>query len=137
MKLDLDFLLAILIWFGANGTIAMLVALIVDIFKRFGLVKDGTSGTWSAALNLFGMIAFAVFYFLNPAISFGAVDAQLQLILNIAQIFLGFFWQLKLSSDFHFEGQYARLPILGYSLSETAYQNQRQITKEPAESSVV
>jgi hypothetical protein len=134
MELDLVFLLAILVWFGGNGTIAALVTLIVDVFKRFGLVKDGTSGQWSAALNLIGMAGFAVFYFSNPAISFGAIDGQLSLVLKIAQVVLGYFWQLDISQIIHFQSQMADLPILGYSLTETKYR--KQVTKEPAESVV-
>jgi len=117
MEIDLNILLAIFIWFGGSGTIASLVALIVDILKRFKIVHDGDAGQVAAGINLFGLVVFSVYFFLNPAFDFASMDAVLRTVLAIIQIVLGFVLQLKMSPAVHDLGYLAKLPLLGYSLT--------------------
>lgn len=116
--MDINFLYSILIWFGGSGTIAILAALIVDILKYIpGLVKDGTSSQWAAAVSLIGMIGFSVYFFLSPAASFEMVDATLAIVVMIIKIVLGLVMQLFVPSAVHDAGAKANIPVLGYSAS--------------------
>lgn len=116
--MELDFLLAILVWFGSNGVIALLVAYAVDVAKKYGwITDDGQSGKVVSALNLLGMIGFSVWFFLNPQFSFEEMDAVLKSILAIVQIVLGLFMQNSVSLSAHKLGKAMRLFPLGYSLT--------------------
>ena len=122
--MDLNFLLAILTWFGANATIAVIVPLIVDILKRFGVVKDGDAGKWSAGLNLLGLVGFSAYFLLSKSVDFGAMDATLKVILQIVQVVLAYAMQLFISPAVHNRALDSNLPLLGYSLSEVAWQDE-------------
>lgn len=117
--MDSGYILSILIWFGGSASIAALVALLVDVLKRFGVVKDGDAGRWAAGFNLLGLVGFSAYFFLNPAIGFDAVDAQLQNVLAIVQVLLGFVLQLFVSPKVHMAGIDAMLPpFLSLTLRE-------------------
>ena len=110
--MDTNFLLAILVWFIGNGSIPILVPLIVDILKRIpGLVKDGTSGTWASAINLVGLVGFSILFFALPGTSFASVDAVLVNILRIVTIVLGFAAELFVGPAVHDAGKEAKLPL--------------------------
>jgi hypothetical protein len=104
VAMDMNFLLAILIWFGGNGTIAALIALLVDVMKRFGWIADGSAGKWANAMNLAGLVGFSIFFFLNPSVPFGAMDEQMRLVLQIVEIVLGYVLQLFVSPAVHVQG---------------------------------
>jgi len=116
--MELEFLLAVMVWFGGSAAIASLVALLVDALKRFGVVKDGDSGKWAAGFNLLGLVGFSVYFFLNPAFAFAEMDAVLKNVLSVVQVILAYVMQLGLSPKVHVLGYFAKLPLLGYSLSE-------------------
>lgn len=102
--MDMNFLLAILIWFGGNGTIAALVALIVDVCKRFGWIADGSASKLASILNLLGLAGFSVFFFLNQTVPFETMDAQMRLALQIIEVVLGYVLQIFASPAVHTQG---------------------------------
>lgn len=111
MNETLGFVLAIAVWFGGSRVIAAVVALLVDVFKRFGLVKDGDAGKWSAALNLIGLAGFSAYFLLNPSVPFADVDGTLQLVLNIALVVLAYVDQLDFSTIVHWRGVDNKTPL--------------------------
>ena len=111
MNETLSLVLAIALWFGGSRVIAALVSLVVDVFKRFKLAKDGDAGKWSAAINLLGLGAFTAYFLLNPSAPFSAVDETLQLVMNIALVVLAYVDQLGFSRLIHTEGEWAGVPL--------------------------
>ena len=111
MNDTLALLLAIALWFGGSRVIAAVVALLVDVFKRFGLVKDGDAGKWSAAFNLIGLVGFAAYFMLNPAVPFSAVDETLKLVLDISLVVLAYVDQLDFSTLVHMRGIDNKTPL--------------------------
>lgn len=69
------------------GLWAML-SLTINILKIVGVVDPGTSGKWSAALNLAGVIGIAAILAANPAFDFPKLDAQLQIIAQFGALLL-------------------------------------------------
>lgn len=65
-------------------------SLIGDILKIVGVVDPGTSGKWSAALNLLGVIGIAFVLASNPTFDFFALDAKLKIIAEFGSMILVF-----------------------------------------------
>jgi hypothetical protein len=110
MDKTLEFVLAVFVWFGGSGAIAAAIALVIDLFKRFGLVKDGDAGKWSAALNLLGLTAFTVFFLFNPNVAFAEVDESLRLVMQVVGIVLALVLQLRTTPAVHNEGTWYAIP---------------------------
>ena len=55
-----------------------LLSVLINVLKFVGVVDDGTSGKWSAALNLGVLVVIAVILSSNPDFNFPALDVQLQ-----------------------------------------------------------
>lgn len=66
------------------------LALIVNILKVVGVVDPGTSGKWSAAFNLAGVIAIAAVLAANPQFDFITLDAKLKIIAEFGTMLLVF-----------------------------------------------
>lgn len=105
--MDIEFLLRIVVWFGGSATIAAIVAALVDVLKRFGVVKDGDAGRWAARFNLLFLAVFSVWFFLNPAFDFASVDESLKAALAVIQVVLGLVLQLATSQRVHLNGVFA------------------------------
>ena len=110
MDNTLEFVLAVFVWFGGSGAIASAVALVIDIFKQFGLVKDGDAGKWSAALNLLGLTAFTVFFLFNPNVAFAQVDESLRLVMQVVGVVLALVLQLRTTPAVHSEAVWNKVP---------------------------
>ncbi|MEM5774513.1 MAG: hypothetical protein AAGU05_05880, partial [Anaerolineaceae bacterium] len=52
-------------WSALVG-LAALIAVLINLLKLAGLVKDGDAQTWSAALNLLGMAALFLLKVIRP-----------------------------------------------------------------------
>ncbi len=63
--------------FGILVGLPFIIGLVVDLLKQVGVVKPGTSGQWSAALNLISMIGLAVLLKFLPDVDVVSWDAQL------------------------------------------------------------
>jgi len=62
------------------------IALIVNVLKVVGVVDPGTSGKWSGAFNLLGVIGIAVVLASNPNYDFIALDAELKIVAEFGSI---------------------------------------------------
>jgi hypothetical protein len=66
------------------------ISLVINVLKVVGVVDDGTSGKWSAAFNLLGVLGIAAILAAKPAFDFPALDAQLQIIAQFGLLLLTF-----------------------------------------------
>lgn len=79
---------------GVMAGLQALIALGIDILKWAGVVSDGTSGKWSAALNLAGLAFIAFTLAVNPEFDFIALDAQFVDIAKFLTLVFGYFVQV-------------------------------------------
>lgn len=79
----------------------MLISLTIDVLKWAGAVDDGTSGVWSAVLNLIGLAGIAVALYLSPTFDFPALDAQFQTFAQFGVLIFGYIVQIAGSKRVH------------------------------------
>ena len=104
MLFTLNDLVQLVIGFGSMVGVAALVSILIDLFKRFGLVKDGDAPRWSAALNLIALIALVSARYFAPQFSVEFLDEQAGAVAQIAAVILSFVVQLRVSPEVHDRG---------------------------------
>ena len=114
MQFNLNDLVQLIVSFGSMAGVAALVAILVDLFKRFGLVQDGLAPKWSAALNLVFLIALVSARYFAPQFSVEFLDEQAGLVAQVAAVILSFVMQLAVSPAIHDNGVENR-SVLAYS----------------------
>ncbi len=70
--------------------VAGLISVVIDVLKRFGLVKDGDAPTWTSGAQLLVLIAVWALKVFNPAFDVEGMDAQLAGFLAVFVPFLNF-----------------------------------------------
>lgn len=120
MNFDATVILNILIQFAQLAGVAALLAAVLNVFKYFGLVKDGTAGTWYAALSLLVMGLMVFFHYFAPTVGIEFLDAQAAVIAKILLIVLGYLMQLKVGAGTAKTLKGMEIPVLGASSSEPA-----------------
>jgi hypothetical protein len=100
---NLSDLVQLVVSFGSMAGAAALVAILVDLFKRFGIVKDGDAPRWSAALNLLFLIALVSARYFAPQFSVEFLDAQAGAVAEVAAVVLSFVMQIAVSPAVHFQ----------------------------------
>jgi len=96
--LSLDTILLIV---GTLFGVFALIAFVIDVLKWAGVVTDGTSGKWSAIMNLFVVIAVTVIYKLYPAFDFVGADAQIADFVRVATIVFAYVIQIVGTKGVH------------------------------------
>lgn len=119
MNFDFGAILTILVQFGELVGVAALLAVIINVFKYFGLVKDGTSGTWFAALSLISMAVLVAMHFFAPTVGIEFLDAQAKVLAEILTIVLGYLVQLKTGSGTAGLLKQMKIPVVGSSSTES------------------
>lgn len=66
------------------------ISLVVNLLKLVGVVDPGTSGKWSAALNLLAVVGIAALLAADPAFDFPALDGNLQIVAQFGMLVLGY-----------------------------------------------
>jgi len=117
MLFTLNDLVQLIVAFGSMAGVATLVSVLIDLFKRFGLVLDGTAPRWSAALNAVFLIALVAARYFAPALSVEFLDEQAGLVAQVAAVILSFVMQLAVSPAIHDNGVENR-SVLAYSQSD-------------------
>lgn len=79
----------------------VLIGVLVDFLKYAGVVLEGTSGKWSAAFNLLGLIVVASLSGLYPTFDFLSLDEDLLTFANFAFLVLGMITQSSGSKSVH------------------------------------
>ena len=116
--MDLTIVLGILVQFAQLAGVAALLAAVVNVFKYFGVVKDGTAGSWYAAFSLIVMALLVYFHYFIPTIGIEFLDAQAATLAKILLIVLGYIMQLKVGSGTASTLKEMQIPVLGASASE-------------------
>lgn len=101
------------IMWGSLAGMAALIALVINVLKLAGVVKDGTAQTWSAGLNLFGLVALFVLQIVKPDLDIAGVDGQVMAFVNVATVVLGYVIQLLSSKLTHIA--ITGVPVIGKS----------------------
>src|SRR3990167_643434 len=101
MVFSLQDLVQLIVAFGSMAGVAALVAVVIDVFKRFGLVQDGSSPRWSAALNLLALIAVVAARYFAPDVAVEFLDAQAGFVAQAAALILSLVMQLQVSPAVH------------------------------------
>lgn len=100
-------------WSALVG-MAALIAVIINILKLIGLVKDGDAQTWSAGLNLAGLAVLFILRVINPDVDLGKVDEQMGSLAKTAMVVIGYVSQLLASKATHLAVK--NVPLIGTSL---------------------
>ena len=107
-------------WLGLVG-IAAVISVIINILKLAGVVKDGTAQTWSAGLNLLGLVVLFALKIFRPDVDLAGIDEQAAAIANVAMVIIGYITQLLSSKLAHLALK--SVPVIGASFSEHARAN--------------
>ena len=108
--------LEILKQWGSLVGVAAGIAVLINICKVMGLVKDGQSQTWSVVLNLVAMGALIGLKIFVPDMSIPEVDEKFLVVAQGLTILLGYIVQLG-SSKVAYEGALKGVPLIGKSFS--------------------
>ena len=108
-------ILDLFLQFGQLVGVAACIAALINVFKTFGLVKDGDAGKWSAALNLIALAALVALKVFAPQFALEQVDAHAAMLAQILLIVLGYVVQLFGSDSVHSLLSRLRLPVIGKS----------------------
>ena len=103
-------------WAALVG-VAALIAVLINVMKLVGVVKDGQAPTWSAGLNLAGLIALLVLKVVKPEFDPGEVDQQAGTLAEIGVLITGFVLQLLASKATH--AAVKGVPVIGTSFETT------------------
>lgn len=113
----LDMLVALTIQFVSLLGVAALVAALVNLFKVFGIVKEGMSAYWASGLGLVAFIAMAVIGIFNPDLTPAFLNEAALKIATILAFILGFVTQIAAAPLFHKALSSGGVPLLGKKLS--------------------
>lgn len=103
-------------WVGLAG-VAALIALLINIGKTAGLIKDGQAGTVSAGLNLLGLAGMFALRVFAPDADIPAIDAQLSSFAQVGLVVLTYVSQLLVSKGAHLAVK--GVPVIGKSFDKT------------------
>ena len=101
--------------FTALAGVGALIALVVNVLKTFGLVKDGQAPAASLLLNLAGVVALILLKVFKPDMDVAGLDATAAAIASAGVTLFGLFVQLWGSRLAHLA--VAGAPVVGKSHS--------------------
>jgi len=113
---DLSSLLA---QFLALAGVGALVALIINVLKVVGVVKDGDAPTWATGANLVGLVILFLLRVFVPQADIGKLDGLAATIAQIGVLVLGLVTQLLASRATHYAVRGAALVGTSYSLRKS------------------
>lgn len=102
-------------WVGLAG-FAALIALLINIGKAAGWVKDGQAPIVSAALNLLGLAGLLAAKVFAPDIDLAGVDAQVSDFVQVGVVVTTYVLQLLASKGAN--AAIKGVPVVGYSHTE-------------------
>lgn len=105
----------------ALGGFAALAAIVINVLKAFGVVKDGTAGTWAAGINLAGLIALFISGIFAPEFDIGVVDQHLAQLAKIFSLIFSYVMQNWVSQGTHKVLSKGQVPVIGKSNSEVPF----------------
>ena len=106
--------------FGALLGVSKLVAALINLFKVFGLVKDGTANKWAAGLNLSAFVALVLLGVFRADLTMEILDGYAGQIAMVLLFILGFIAQITGSKATHEDLSSAGVPLIGKSFTKDA-----------------
>ncbi len=97
---------------------AALIAVMINVLKLTGVVKDGSAQIWSAGLNLAGLIVLFVLKVFRPEMDLAGIDQQVGELANVAMVLIGYITQLLSSKLTH--TALKNVPVVGKSYASEA-----------------
>jgi hypothetical protein len=113
----LDMLVGLTVQFVSLLGVAALVAVIVNILKVFGVIKEGASAYWASGLGLVMFITVAVLGIFKPDLTPAFLNEAALKIATILTFILGFITQIAAAPLFHKALSSGSIPLLGKKLS--------------------
>jgi len=118
----MEFLNELLALFVSLAGFAAFIAFIVNILKRFGVVKDDTASMWVKVINLVGLVIVGVLYLFLPG-TIQVVDQVLGLLAQLGGVLLPLLalaagWPLANAISGKVHDNVRGVPLLGYSNSK-------------------
>jgi hypothetical protein len=110
-------LASLAVQFASLAGFAALVAVLINLLKTVGVVKDGTAGKWSAGLNLIGLMVLLLLRVFVPSLATEQINGIAGQVSTVLVIVLGFVVQFYTSSDVHDALATANIPVIGKSYS--------------------
>lgn len=106
----------LLMQFAGLAGFAAFVALLVNVLKSVKLVSDGNAETWSAGLNLIGLVGLYLLRIIKPDIVPGDTDTQIAVFVTAMTPMVN--WILMLLSSKVAHKAVRGFPFLGRSYSK-------------------
>lgn len=99
-------------WYALVG-VAALITLLINLGKKFGIVKDGMAPTWSAGLNLIGLALLLMTRQYFPDMDINGLDGEITKFVEVAAVVVAYIVQLTGSKYFH--SLLRSVPLVGAS----------------------
>jgi hypothetical protein len=112
---DPNFLPELVAQFLALGGVAAVIALLINVGKRAGWIKDGQATSASLLLNLVGLVGLGLLRVFAPDFDIAGLDGIAAQIAEAGTILLGLVWQLFISRQTH--EQVKGVPVIGKSFT--------------------
>ena len=113
----MEIVLEIALQIGYLVGLAALIAMLINIGKVVGLVKDGDAGSWSAGLNLAALVVLVVLKLFRPDLELEKVDVELGALAQILGLVLSLLSQVKVSLNVHGFLSGLDIPVISKSFS--------------------
>ena len=84
----------LLVQWGALAGFAALIAFAINVLKTLGVVKEGEAPTYSAGLNLAGLVMLLVLKIYKPEVDVGELDVQVAQAVEVGVVVFGYVVQL-------------------------------------------
>jgi hypothetical protein len=100
------------------GGFAALIAVVINVLKTIGVVKDGQAGIWASGFNLAGLIGLFVVGIVAPEFDIAGLDANVAQIAEILSLIFAFILQNWVSKGTHSVFSSGQVPVIGRSFSD-------------------
>jgi len=97
---------------------AALLAVLINVGKWIGFVKDGTAGLWSTGGNIIGLIVLFVLKVWKPDFDIGGLDGAAAVVAQLLNIVLSLLIQLGVSFGSNKMVKSLGIPVVSKSFSE-------------------
>lgn len=93
-----------------------LLALLINVLKYFGAIKDGQATTYATGLNILGLIGLYVLRIFKPDFDLSGLDAQMQSFVTVGTAVFAFVIQMASSKGIH--ALIKGVPVIGKSFTQ-------------------
>ena len=107
---------SLVVFFGSLAGVGSFIAVLINIGKTVGLVKEGQAQAYSLGMNLAGLMILFVVGIVKPDVNIQGMDAQMGAVGSVLMIIFSFAWQLY-SSKFAHDNILKGTPIIGASFT--------------------